>query len=154
MSIDRPRDASAEAMLSNDLADLMVPGVVVEVDASEAESLGAFHQGFRHGQAESDGLARSGLGRHQQVAAFRVRLDHRLLDRRGGVVIALNKRAGQSGMDGREGQGGNFQGRIFGPSLVLSPKKDRESRGRPFISPMRRPFWRATGGLYCPASAG
>ena len=28
MSIDTPRDASAEAMLSNDFADLMVPGVV------------------------------------------------------------------------------------------------------------------------------
>ena len=44
MSIDRPRDASAEAMLSNDFADLMVPGVVVEVDACEAESLGAFEE--------------------------------------------------------------------------------------------------------------
>jgi hypothetical protein len=44
MSIDRPRDASAEAMLSDDLADLMVPGVVVEVDAGEAESLGAFEE--------------------------------------------------------------------------------------------------------------
>jgi hypothetical protein len=44
MSIDRPRDASAEAMLSDDLADLMVPGVVVELDASEAESLGAFEE--------------------------------------------------------------------------------------------------------------
>ena len=44
MSIDRPRDASAEAMLSSDFADLMVPGVVVEVDAAEAESLGAFEE--------------------------------------------------------------------------------------------------------------
>jgi hypothetical protein len=44
MSMDRPRDASAEAMLSDDLADLMVPGVVVELDASEAESLGAFEE--------------------------------------------------------------------------------------------------------------
>lgn len=44
MSIDRPRDASAAAVLSNDLADLMVPGVVVEVDAAEAESLGAFEE--------------------------------------------------------------------------------------------------------------
>ena len=42
MSSDRPRDASAEAMLSDNLADLLVPGVVVEVDAAEAESLGAF----------------------------------------------------------------------------------------------------------------
>jgi hypothetical protein len=44
MSIDRPRDASADAMLSDTLADLMVPGVVVEVDAGEAESLGAFEE--------------------------------------------------------------------------------------------------------------
>ena len=44
MSIDGPRDATAEAMLSNDFADLMVPGVVVELDASEAESLGAFEE--------------------------------------------------------------------------------------------------------------
>ena len=29
-------------MLSDNLADLLVPGVVVEVDAAEAESLGAF----------------------------------------------------------------------------------------------------------------
>ena len=29
-------------MLSDNLADLMLPGVVVEVDAAEAESLGAF----------------------------------------------------------------------------------------------------------------
>jgi hypothetical protein len=44
MLIDRPRDAAAEATLSDDLADLMVPGVVVEVDAGEAESLGAFEE--------------------------------------------------------------------------------------------------------------
>jgi hypothetical protein len=44
MSIDGPRDATAGAMLSDDLADLLVPGVVVEVDASEAESLGAFEE--------------------------------------------------------------------------------------------------------------
>ena len=44
MSIDGPRDATADAVLSDDLADLMVPGVVVEVDAGEAESLGAFEE--------------------------------------------------------------------------------------------------------------
>ena len=38
------RDASAEAMLSDDLADMMLPGVVVEMDAAEAESLGAFEE--------------------------------------------------------------------------------------------------------------
>jgi len=49
MSIDRPRDAFAVAslsgaMLSDDLADLMVPGVVVEQDAVAAENLGAFEE--------------------------------------------------------------------------------------------------------------
>ncbi len=34
----------AGAMLSDDIADLLVPGVVVEVDAAEAESLGAFEE--------------------------------------------------------------------------------------------------------------
>lgn len=43
-STDRPRAASAEALLSDDLADLLVPGVVVELDAHEAESLGAFEE--------------------------------------------------------------------------------------------------------------
>jgi hypothetical protein len=31
-------------LLSDDMADLLVPGVVVEVDAAEAESLGAFEE--------------------------------------------------------------------------------------------------------------
>ena len=43
-SSDRPRDPTADALLSDNLADLMVPGVVVEVDAGEAESLGAFEE--------------------------------------------------------------------------------------------------------------
>jgi hypothetical protein len=43
-STDRPRAASAEALLSDDLADLLVPGVVVELDAHEAETLGAFEE--------------------------------------------------------------------------------------------------------------
>jgi hypothetical protein len=34
----------AGALLSDDIADLLVPGVVVEVDAAEAESLGAFEE--------------------------------------------------------------------------------------------------------------
>lgn len=41
---NRPRDPAADALLSDDLADLLVPGVVVEVDAAEAESLGAFEE--------------------------------------------------------------------------------------------------------------
>ena len=43
-SNERPRDPSADALLSDDPADMMVPGVVVEVDAVEAESLGAFEE--------------------------------------------------------------------------------------------------------------
>lgn len=43
-SSDRPRAVSAEARLSDDLADLLVPGVVVELDAGQAESLGAFEE--------------------------------------------------------------------------------------------------------------
>jgi hypothetical protein len=37
-------DPTADAVLSGSLADLMVPGVLVEMDASEAESLGAFDE--------------------------------------------------------------------------------------------------------------
>ncbi len=37
-------DPMAGAWLSDALADLLIPGVVVEVDASEAESLGAFDE--------------------------------------------------------------------------------------------------------------
>lgn len=40
----RPPDPEADALLSNNIADLLVPGVVVEVDAAEAESLGAFEE--------------------------------------------------------------------------------------------------------------
>lgn len=40
----RPPDPEADALLSNDFADLLVPGVVVEVDAAEAENLGAFEE--------------------------------------------------------------------------------------------------------------
>ena len=43
-STDGPRDPTAGAVLSDDLADLMVPGVMVELDASEAESLGVFEE--------------------------------------------------------------------------------------------------------------
>ena len=39
-SSDGPRDPTARAVLSNSLADLLVPGVVVELDAGEAEALG------------------------------------------------------------------------------------------------------------------
>jgi hypothetical protein len=37
-------DPTADAVLSDSLTDLMVPGVLVEMDASEAESLGAFEE--------------------------------------------------------------------------------------------------------------
>jgi hypothetical protein len=44
MSNEKPRDAAAEALLSDDIGDLTTPGVVVELDAGEAESLGAFEE--------------------------------------------------------------------------------------------------------------
>ncbi len=40
----RLAEPAAGALLSDDMADLLVPGVVVEVDAAEAESLGAFEE--------------------------------------------------------------------------------------------------------------
>ena len=40
----KPSDPTAGALLSDDIADMLVPGVVVEVDAAEAESLGAFEE--------------------------------------------------------------------------------------------------------------
>lgn len=40
----KPPDLTAGVLLSNDIADLLVPGVVVEVDAAEAENLGAFEE--------------------------------------------------------------------------------------------------------------
>jgi hypothetical protein len=40
----RTRDASAEGLLSDDLADFLLPGAVVELDAAAAEGLGAFEE--------------------------------------------------------------------------------------------------------------
>ena len=40
----KPPDPAAGALLSDDIANILVPGVVVEVDAAEAESLGAFEE--------------------------------------------------------------------------------------------------------------
>lgn len=42
LSDDGPRDPFAWPMLSASIADLTTPGVVVEMDAAEAERLGAF----------------------------------------------------------------------------------------------------------------
>jgi type IV secretion system protein VirB1 len=39
---DDAREPIAQPVLSGSIADLTTPGVVVEVDAAEAESLGAF----------------------------------------------------------------------------------------------------------------
>jgi hypothetical protein len=44
MSSERPSHIAGEAILSNSFADLLVPGVMIEVDAGEAESLGAFEE--------------------------------------------------------------------------------------------------------------
>ena len=43
-SSDRLREPTAPAVISTTLDDLLVPGVVVELDAREAEDLGAFEE--------------------------------------------------------------------------------------------------------------
>ena len=43
-SSDGPRDPTAQAVISTTLDDLLVPGVVVELDAHEAEDIGAFEE--------------------------------------------------------------------------------------------------------------
>ena len=43
-SSEAPRDPPASAIISHAFADLLVPGVVVELDAREAEDLGAFEE--------------------------------------------------------------------------------------------------------------
>jgi hypothetical protein len=43
-SNDGPQDPAADAVISNTLADLLVPGVIVELDAAEAEEFGAFEE--------------------------------------------------------------------------------------------------------------
>lgn len=43
-SSNDPRNATAPPVLSGSIADLTTPGVVVEVDSGEAESLGAFEE--------------------------------------------------------------------------------------------------------------
>jgi hypothetical protein len=44
MPNNRLPDPTVNTLLSDDIADLLIPGVVVEVDAAEAESLGAFEE--------------------------------------------------------------------------------------------------------------
>lgn len=43
-SSDGRRDPTTTAIISTTLDDLLVPGVVVELDAREAEDLGAFEE--------------------------------------------------------------------------------------------------------------
>jgi hypothetical protein len=43
-SNEAPHDPPARAIISHAFADLLVPGVVVELDAREAEDLGAFEE--------------------------------------------------------------------------------------------------------------
>jgi len=43
-SDDGPRDPPVRPVLSGSIADLTTPGVVVVVDAAEAESLGTFEE--------------------------------------------------------------------------------------------------------------
>lgn len=41
---NEPRDPTKSPIISHAFADLIVPGVVVELDAHEAEELGAFEE--------------------------------------------------------------------------------------------------------------
>jgi hypothetical protein len=43
-SSDGPRDPTTPAIISTTLENLLVPGVVVELDAREAEDFGAFEE--------------------------------------------------------------------------------------------------------------
>ena len=43
-SSDGPRGSNASSVVSVSFADLLVPGVVVEMDAGEADDLGAFEE--------------------------------------------------------------------------------------------------------------
>jgi hypothetical protein len=43
-SNEEPRDPTTSATISHAFADLLVPGVVVELDPREAEELGAFEE--------------------------------------------------------------------------------------------------------------
>jgi hypothetical protein len=43
-SSEGPRDPATPAVVSNSLDDLLVPGVIVELGAGEAEDLGAFEE--------------------------------------------------------------------------------------------------------------
>jgi len=43
-SNEKPRDPTTSAIISHTFADLLVAGVVVELDAREAEELGAFEE--------------------------------------------------------------------------------------------------------------
>ena len=74
--------------------------------ARRAHGGGAFQQGFGDGQAIGHGLARTGLRRDQQVAAFRIRFQHGPLHGRGDGVIALSEGAGKRRMAGQKGQRG------------------------------------------------
>ena len=65
--------------------------------AGDGQLVAAGQQFGGHGQAEGDGLARTGLRRHQQVAALRFVLRHFGLDR-GQALIALGgQRLGEHG---------------------------------------------------------
>ena len=43
-STDEPHDLTVHAVVSHTFDDLLLPGVVVELDAHEAEDLGAFQE--------------------------------------------------------------------------------------------------------------
>ena len=129
--------------------------------ARRAQGIGAFHQVLGDGHAEGDGFARSGLGRHQKVAALRLFGHHRLLHRGRVFIIAFGQRAGKGRMRRGKSQGTS---RVADCALSLVPLagKDRGDRGaclssrsaalRPVASPPAlryatgvSPFRRSTG---------
>ncbi len=78
--------------------------------AGRAHRAGAFQQGVGNRQAIGDGLARSGLGGDQQIAAFGLGLQHGGLHGGGVFIIAFGKGAGEGGRRGFERQGNSDMG--------------------------------------------
>ena len=73
--------------------------------AAGAEDRLVAEQGRRSGQTEGDGLARTRLGRNQQVAIRMLRLQHGGLNRSGFGIALVDQGAVERGVDGGKGHG-------------------------------------------------
>ena len=82
--------------------------------ADRAHPVCGFEQALCDGQAKGDGLARSCLGRNQQIAFLGILLQHRALHGRRLAVFAFVKGAGKGWMGGGkvrgDGQGNSGDG--------------------------------------------